>query len=100
MAESERLFLPRVADLYHVRDVAHKLRLLFLAVLFEKVFKKRRGIEVIFDGTFASAGYDNDVLDARRHALFRHILNLWLIDNGEHFFRLRFCRRQKARTET
>src|SRR5260221_3934467 len=70
MAEAERLFLVRVADLHHVGDVAHHLGLLFFAVLLEKSFEKWRSVEVIFDGAFSAAGDDDDVLDAGSHALF------------------------------
>jgi len=90
VAEAEWLLLARVADLHHVCDVSHQLGLLLLAVLFEKIFEEGRCVEVIFDGTFAAAGDDNDVLDAGGHALFRDILDLRLINDGQHFLGLRF----------
>ncbi len=54
---------------------------------------------MVFDGTFSATGDDNDVLDARGHALFHDVLNLWLVDDGEHFFWLGFGRGQKSRAE-
>ena len=43
---------------------------------------------MVFDGIFAFAGDDDDVLDAGGDALFDDILNLRLVDDSEHFFRL------------
>jgi hypothetical protein len=54
---------------------------------------------VIFDGILAFAGYDDDVLDAGGDALFNDILNLRLVDDGEHFFRLSFGGGQEARAK-
>ena len=43
---------------------------------------------MVFDGILAFAGDDDDVLDAGGDAFFDDILNLRLVDDGEHFFRL------------
>ncbi len=99
VTEAERLFLSRVADLHHVRDIADHLGLLFLAVLLEEIFEKWRSVEVILDRALAAAGDNDDVLDAGSHAFFSDILNLRLIDNGQHFFGLRFGGRQKTRAQ-
>lgn len=99
VAESQRLFLARVADLHHVADLADHFRLIFLAVLFQKMFQGGRGIEMVFDGIFAFAGDDDDVLDAGSDALFSDVLNLRLVHDGEHFFGLRFGRGEEARAE-
>jgi len=45
-----------------------ELGLLLLAVLFEKIFEEGRCVEVIFDGTFAAAGDDDDVARCRGYA--------------------------------
>jgi hypothetical protein len=100
VAKAERLLLPCVADLHHVRDIADHAGLLLFAVFFQEILEKRRSVEVILDGAFAAAGDNNDVLDAGGHAFFRHVLNLRLIDNGEHFFGLRFGGRQKPRAQS
>jgi hypothetical protein len=55
---------------------------------------------VVFDGIFAFAGDDDDVLDAGGDALFNDILNLRFVDNGEHLFRLRFGGGEEAGTES
>jgi hypothetical protein len=68
-------------------------------MLFEEIFEKWGGIEVILDRAFAAAGDNDDVLDARGYALFSDILDLWLVDNRQHFFRLGFGRRQEARAQ-
>jgi len=54
---------------------------------------------VVFDGIFSFAGNDDDVLDAGGDALFRHVLNLRLVDDGEHLFRLRLGGGQKSRAK-
>ena len=51
---------------------------------------------MVFDGVLAFAGDDDDVLDAGGHALFNDVLNLRLVDDGEHFFGLRFGGREEA----
>ncbi len=79
--------------------MADHLGLLPLAVLFEKSFEEWRSVEVILDRALAAAGNNDDVLDAGSHAFFSNILNLRLIDNGQHFFGLRFGGRQKARAQ-
>ena len=55
---------------------------------------------MVFDGIFAFAGDDDDVLDAGGDALFNDILNLRFVDNGEHLFRLRFGGGEEAGTES
>ena len=54
---------------------------------------------MIFDGVFALAGDDDDVFDAGGHALFGDVLNLGLVDDGEHFFGLRFGGGEEASAE-
>jgi hypothetical protein len=54
---------------------------------------------VVFDGILAFAGDDDDVLDARSDAFFNYVLNLRLVDDGEHLFWLRFGGRQKTGAE-
>ena len=55
---------------------------------------------MVFDGIFPFAGDDDDVLDAGGDAFFNNILNLRLVDNREHFFRLGFCGGQEASAES
>src|SRR6266481_6094857 len=55
---------------------------------------------MVFDGIFSFAGNDDDVLDSGSDALFGNVLNLWLVDDGEHFFRLRLGGGEEARAES
>ncbi len=99
VAEAERLFLARVADLHHVGDFADQFRLIVLALFFEEALERGSGIEMVFDGILAFAGDDDDVLDAGGDAFFGDVLNLGLVHDGEHFFGLRFGGGEEARTE-
>jgi hypothetical protein len=99
VAEAERLLLARVADLQHVADLADHFRLIFLAVLFEKTLQRGRGVEMVLDGILAFAGDDDDLLDSGGNALFGDVLNLGLVDDGEHLFGLRFGGRKETRAE-
>lgn len=69
-------------------------------MFFEETFERWSGIEMIFDGILSFAGDDDDVLDAGGDALFRDVLNLRLINYGEHFFGLRFGGGKKTRAES
>ena len=99
VAKSERFLLPRVAELQHVADFSNHLGLVFLPFFLQKALERGRRIEMIFDGILAFAGDDDDVLDSRRDALFRDVLNLRLVDDGEHLFGLRFGGGKEARAE-
>lgn len=100
MAEAQRLFLTRVTDLHHVADIANHFGLLGFAFFFQKSFEYRRIVEMIFDRIFAFAGDDNDVFDAGSNAFLHDILDLRLVNNRQHFLRLSFRGREKARAKT
>src|SRR6266852_2679157 len=55
---------------------------------------------MVFDGIFSFAGNDDDVLDSGSDALFGDVLNLRLVDDGEHFFRLRLGGGEEARAKS
>ena len=55
---------------------------------------------MVFDGVFAFAGDDDDVFDAGGYALFNDVLNLRLVHDGKHFFRLSFGGRKKTSAES
>src|SRR5260370_40599030 len=55
---------------------------------------------MVFDGIFSFAGNDDDVLDSGGDALFGDVLNLRLVDDGEHFFRLRLGGGEGRRAES
>ena len=90
MAESKGFFLASVADLHHVADAADQLDLIGFAFVFQEFFEERGGIEMVFDGAFASASDDDDVLDAGGNAFLNYVLDLRLVDHREHFFGLGF----------
>ena len=100
MAQAQRYLLTRVAHLHHIADLAYHFQLVFPASFFQKTFERRGRIEVVFDGILAFAGDDNDVFDPGSDALFGHVLNLRLVHDGEHFFRLRLGGGQEARAES
>ena len=61
------------------------------------LFQFQGAVEVILDGSLIAAGDDEDLLNPRRDSLFHDKLNGRLIHDGQHFFRLCFRRRKKAR---
>ena len=68
VAEAERLALPHVRDVDHVRDLADLLEQFELAALLEEAFELDVDVEMILDRVLAAAGDDDDVLDAGRDA--------------------------------
>src|SRR5271154_5918025 len=57
-------------------------------------------VKVILDRVFSFSRHDDDVFDSRGHALFHHVLNLWLFHHRPHLFVLCFGRGQKARAKS
>src|SRR5258707_1596534 len=99
MTEAERLLLARVADLQHIADPADHFGLFFFAALFEKTLKHGSVVEMIFNGVLAFSGDDNNVFDPGSDAFFRDVLNLRLVHDREHFFRLGLGGGEKTRSE-
>ena len=64
VTQAERLFLARVTEMGHIADFAYHVGEILLAFVLEKARESRRVVEMIFDGVFAAAGDDDDVLDA------------------------------------
>ena len=64
------------------------------------MFQFEADVEVVFNGTFAPARDDNDVLNAGMHGLFDAILDKRFVDDREHLFRLRLRGRQEAGSQT
>ena len=100
VAEAERLALPDVGEVDHVRDLADLGELLALAARLEKRLELHRDVEVIFDRVLAAAGDQDDVVDARRDRFFDAVLNDRLVDQRQHFLRLRLGRGKEAGAET
>src|SRR6266478_1580086 len=57
-------------------------------------------VEVVFDGILPFSRHDDDVFDPGHYAFFHHVLNLWLVDDRQHFLGLRFCGRQETRPQS
>ena len=57
-------------------------------------------IEMIRNGVFLTAGYENQGVDTGLQRLFHSVLDQRLIDDGQHFFGNGLGCRQKTRAET
>jgi hypothetical protein len=99
MAETEGLFLARVADLHHIADAANHFRQILFSSLFEKTLEHRSVVKMILDGVLAFSGDDDDVLDAGGDAFFGDILNLRFVNDREHFFWLSLGGGKETRPE-
>ena len=58
-----------------------------------------RDVEVILDRVLAAAGDEDDVVDAGRDRLLDAVLDDRLVDQRQHFLRLRFRGGKEARAE-
>ena len=66
----------------------------------EEAFQLDVDVEMILDGVLASAGDDDDVLDAGLDRFLDAVLNDRLVDERKHFFRLCLGRRKEARAQS
>ena len=85
-----------VCDVHHVRDLSNHLQFLGLPAVLQVVLELERDVEVVDNGTLISARYHNDLVDAGGHRLLYPVLDDGLVDDRQHFFRLRFGGRQKT----
>ena len=99
MAEAERLALPDVREVDHVRDLADLGELLALAARLEERLELDRDVEVILDGVLAAAGDEDDVVDARRDRFLDAVLDDRLVDERQHLLGLRLGGGQEAGAE-
>ena len=99
MAEAERLALPDVGEVDHVRDLADLVELFALAARLEKRLELHRDVEVIFDRVLAAAGHQDDVVDAGGDRLLDAVLDDRLVDERQHLLRLRLGRGKKPGAE-
>ena len=99
VAEAERLALPDVGEVDHVRDLADLGELLALAARLEERLELDRHVEVILDGVLAAAGDEDDVVDAGRDRFFDAVLDDRLVDERQHFLRLRLGGGKEAGAE-
>ena len=103
VAQSERFFLLDVCDdklVAQLVDLAEDVEQVALTPLLEVVLELQRPVEVIDDGALAAAGDHDHLLDAAGDRLFDAVLDGRLVDEGQHLFRLRLCRRQEPGAET
>ena len=81
-------------------DLADLLELLRLAALLEEALELDGDVEVILDRVLAAAGDDDDVVDAGLDRFLDAVLNDRLVDEDQHFLRLRLGRGKEAGAET
>src|ERR1035441_191049 len=89
VSQSQGFLLPGVRNVDHVGDVAHDGKQILLAPRFKHVFQLEADVKMIFDGAFAAAGDDNDVLNSGMQRLFDTVLNEGFVDQRQHLHRLR-----------
>ena len=70
-----------------------------LAARLEKRLELDRDVEVILDRVLAAAGDEDDVVDAGRDRFLDAVLDDRLVDERQHFLRLRLGRGQEAGAE-
>ena len=99
MAQAQRLFLAHIADAGQRRDAARYCEQFFLAATFEGRIQLEAVVEVVFHCALATAGNNDDVLDAGGNGLFDAVLDDRFVDQRQHFFGYDFCGRQKTRAE-
>ncbi len=97
--EAERFALADVGEVDQVRDLADFSELIALAARFEEAFELDRHVEMVFDRVLAASRHQDDVVDPGGDRLFDAVLNDRLVDERQHFFRLRFGRRKEARAQ-
>ena len=97
MAEAERLLLPGIGDLAgaHDRPADHR-HFARLAALGENAGKLDRMVEMVLDHMLATAGDENELLNAGLSRLLDGILDDRFVDDREHLFGHRLGRRQDA----
>ena len=100
VAEAERFALTHVREVDQVRDLADLVEQFVLATRFQERLELNRTIEVIFDRVLATAGHQDDVVNAGRHRFLDAVLDDRFVDERQHLFRLRFRGRQKAGAKT
>ena len=97
MAEAERGLLPGIGDLPGLGEPRFELREHVLLAAFAQGRLELEGaVEMIVDGTLASARDKEELLDPRCLGLLDRVMNERLVDDRQHLLRHRLGRRQKA----
>jgi hypothetical protein len=97
--ETKRFALANIGDVDHVGDLPNLGGKFAFAAGLEKGFQFDRDVEMVFDRVLTTSGDDDDLVGAGRHRFLDAVLNDRLVDQRQHFFWLRFGRRQKTRAE-
>jgi hypothetical protein len=90
VAEAESFFLADIGDMNHVGDGADDVKQVGFVALLEHGLEFIADVEVVFDGLFATAGDDEDLVATGGHGLLDSVLDDGLVDQREHFFGLSF----------
>src|SRR5437868_4246564 len=86
MAETERRLLAGETHRAGFRLVAlQNLHFGFLAAGFEGRIEFKHPVEMILDHALVAAGDKDEMLDASLFGFIDHVLDQWLVDDGQHF---------------
>jgi hypothetical protein len=99
VAEAERFPLAHVGEVDQVRDLADLGEQVLLAPGLEKGLELDGHVEVVLDRVLSAPGDEDDVVDARRHRFFHAVLDDRLVDERQHFLRLRLGGGQEPGTQ-
>src|SRR5882724_2008666 len=86
MAEAERRLLPREAHRTRLRLVARQdLHFGLLAARAKRGVELVHPVEMVLDHALVAAGDEDEMFDAGLFGLVDHVLDQWLVDDGQHF---------------
>ena len=95
MAKSTRFLLADIVNA-DIRNFANQLQLLGFAAGLQVQLQLDAAVEMVFNGTLAAAGNNQDILNAGSKSLFDNILDGRFINDRQHLLRSCFGSRQKA----
>ncbi len=98
--QPHRFLLADVGEPHHVRNLAAEGQKVGLPALLQRALQFVAHVEMVFDGRFAAAGDNHDLVAARGQRLLDTVLDDRLIDQREHFLGNGFRGRQKAGAES
>ena len=95
VSESQRLLLPDIRHVDHIRHIPHHGKQLAFAARLQQLLQLEADIEVILDGRLAPARDDDHVLNAGMDRFFHPVLDERLVHQRQHFLRLSFRGREE-----
>src|SRR5579885_3101000 len=98
--QPQRLLLPHVGHVDHVRDVPHDGQQIVLRTRAQQIFQLETDVEMVLDRRLAPPGDDDDVPDVRGDRLLHGVLDDRLVHQREHFLWLGLGSRQKPRSQS